>query len=111
MLFTSWTVLCLIVFDLQSLPSPRWFRSAGVTGTMLLYQPEPEPVQYIIPVTHVLGRLPLIPVGDGKWGYSLQGVNLRKSHHPFGQAGVSLLYIVASWLIDWVTESKSEASD
>ena len=36
----------------------------GESGTKQLYQPEPKPVVYIVPTTSILGRLPLIPVGD-----------------------------------------------
>ena len=39
---------------------------SGESGTKQLYQPEPKPqaVVYIVPITSILGRLPLIPVGD-----------------------------------------------
>ena len=42
---------------------PSWWRVAGESGTKLLYQPE-KPVVYIVPITSILGRLPLIPAGD-----------------------------------------------
>jgi hypothetical protein len=42
---------------------PTWWKEAGVSGTKQLYQPE-KPVVYIVPITSILGRLPLIPVGD-----------------------------------------------
>ena len=44
--------------------TPRWWREAGESGTKKLYQPEPRPVVYVIPITSILGRLPLIPAGD-----------------------------------------------
>jgi len=43
--------------------TPSW-RETGESGTKQLYQPEPKPVVYIVPITSILGRLPLIPVGD-----------------------------------------------
>ena len=45
---------------------PRWWNQAGKCGTKLLYQPEPEPEIYIVPVSSIGGRLPLVPAGDHK---------------------------------------------
>jgi hypothetical protein len=42
---------------------PSWWKEAGVSGTKQLYEPE-KPVVYIVPITSILGRLPLIPAGD-----------------------------------------------
>ena len=42
---------------------PSWWREAGESGPKQLYQPE-KPVVYIVPITSILGRLPLIPAGD-----------------------------------------------
>ncbi len=42
---------------------PSWWREAGESGTKQLYQQE-KPVIYIVPITSILGRLPLIPAGD-----------------------------------------------
>ena len=33
-------------------------------GPRLLYQPAPQPIVYIIPVTDILGRLALVPYGE-----------------------------------------------
>ena len=44
--------------------NPPWWREAGESGTKKLYQPEPRPVIYIVPITSILGRLPLVPEGD-----------------------------------------------
>jgi hypothetical protein len=40
-----------------------WWREAGERGTKQPYQPD-KPVLYIVPVTSILRRLPLIPAGD-----------------------------------------------
>ena len=40
---------------------PEWWSKAGESGTKLLYQPEPDPVIYIVPINFILGRLPLVP--------------------------------------------------
>ncbi len=37
---------------------PSWWRKAGKSGTKQLYQPE-KPVVYIVPITSIMGRLPL----------------------------------------------------
>ncbi len=37
---------------------------AGESGTKKLYRPEPRPVVYVVPVTSILGGLPLISAGD-----------------------------------------------
>ena len=42
--------------------NPPWWREAGESGTKKLYQP--EPVVYVVPITSILGRLPLVPAGD-----------------------------------------------
>jgi hypothetical protein len=42
---------------------PAWWKEAGVSGMKQLYQPE-KPVVYIVSITSILGRLPLIPTGD-----------------------------------------------
>ena len=42
---------------------PSWWREAGERGTKQLYQQE-KPVLYIVPITSILGLLPLIPAGD-----------------------------------------------
>ena len=43
--------------------TPAWWREAGESGTKQLYQLE-KAVVYIVPITYILGRLPLIPAGD-----------------------------------------------
>ncbi len=43
---------------------PDWWRQVaytGNTGTKLLYQPQPQPVVYIVPIQNILGRLALAP--------------------------------------------------
>ncbi len=33
-------------------------------GNKLVYLPSPKPVLYVVPLSHILGRLPLVPAGD-----------------------------------------------
>ncbi len=42
---------------------PSWWREAGESWTKQLYQQE-KPVIDIVPITSIVGRLPLIPAGD-----------------------------------------------
>ena len=44
--------------------APPWWSEAGESGTKLLYQQEQDPEIYIVPITSILGRLPLVPAGD-----------------------------------------------
>ena len=47
--------------------SPRGGASlsqAGESETKLLYQQEPDPLIYIVPVSSISGRLPVVPAGD-----------------------------------------------
>ena len=41
----------------------RWPSTAEI-GTKLLYMPSPDPVVYVVPLSHILGRLPLLPAGE-----------------------------------------------
>jgi hypothetical protein len=41
-----------------------WWRSTAQVGTKLLYLPSPDPVVYVVPLSHILGKLPLITAGD-----------------------------------------------
>jgi hypothetical protein len=41
---------------------PSGWKEAGESGTKQLYQPD-KPVVYIVPITSILRRLPLIPAG------------------------------------------------
>ena len=41
-----------------------WWPSTAQIGTKRLYLPSPEPVVYVVPLSHMLGKLPLIPAGD-----------------------------------------------
>ena len=43
---------------------PDWWRQVAYSGTKLLYQPEPKPVVYIVPVKNILGRSALVPYGS-----------------------------------------------
>jgi hypothetical protein len=69
----------------------------------LLYQPEPKPVVYVVPIRNILGRLALTPYGEhGTIPYDWR--HLQASHYPRGvcdlpnrQGSGSELFYVNSW--------------
>ena len=90
--------------------TPPWWREAGESGTKQLYQPEPHQVTYMVPITRILGRLPLVPVGDH--GTIPASMSNRK-HQLFkhgrcdeaGRPGTgSKLYYINSWAMCWPTD-------
>ncbi len=41
-----------------------WWPSTARIGTRMFYLPSPDPVVYVVPLSHILGKLPLVPAGD-----------------------------------------------
>ena len=52
------------LFDYCPREGRVWWPSTAEIGTKLLYMLSPEPVVCIIPLSHILGRLPLLLAGD-----------------------------------------------
>ena len=89
---------------------PDWWRQVAYTGTKLLYQPQPQPVVYIVPIQNILGRLALAPYGEHgtiphEW-HHLQG-----SHYPRGvcdspnrPGSGSTLFYINSWAMIWSSD-------
>ena len=91
--------------------TPRWWREAGESGTKKLYQPEPRPVVYVIPITSILGRLPLIPAGDhGTIPAAMR--HRKKELFEYGECDKSAarpgtgskLYYINSWAMCWPSD-------
>ena len=91
--------------------TPPWWREAGETGTKQLYQPEPRPVVYIVSITSILGRLPLVPVGDhGTIPAAMR--NRKKELFEYGRCDESAarpgtgskLYYINSWAMCWPSD-------
>ena len=80
-----------------------WWPSTAQIGTKMLYMPKPRPRVWIVPVSSLLGRLPLIPAGDtGTVPHSMRGV--MPASYPGGvcdaadQPGTgSALFYINSW--------------
>ena len=85
---------------------------AGADGQRPLHSPyEPEkPVIYIVPITSILGRLPLIPAGDhGTIPAELRG--RKRDLFPLGKCDEdrrpgtgSRLFYISSWAMCWPTD-------
>jgi hypothetical protein len=83
-----------------------------VSRTKQLYQPE-KPVFYILPITSILGRLPLIPAGDHGTIPAALRLCLRGSKRELfplekcdedGRPGIgSRLYYISLWAMCWPT--------
>ena len=51
------------LFDYCPGRAKTWWPSTAQIGTKRLYLPSPDPVVYVVPLSHILGKLPLIPAG------------------------------------------------
>ena len=74
----------------------------------MVYEPDPaNPILYVLPVTSILGKLPLCPVGDtGTIPFSERA--LRNTEFPGAYADKTAgggdgcrLWFVNSWAMDW----------
>ncbi len=80
-----------------------------MSGTKQLHQPE-KPVVYIVPITSILGRLPLIPAGDHDTipaalrGRKRELFPLGKCDEDGWQGTGSRLYYISSWAMCWPTD-------
>ena len=76
----------------------------------VLFMPAPDPVVYIVPLSHILGRLPLLPAGN--YGTIPRSMSLRKDAcFPRGacdRAGRpgsgSPLFYINTWAMIWPTD-------
>ena len=87
-----------------------WWPSTAEIGTKFLYMPSPEPVVYVVPLSHILGRLPLLPAGD--FGTIPRAMSREKeSCFPRGRydqqgrpGSGSPLYYINTWAMIWPTD-------
>ena len=88
---------------------PDWLLEVAYAGTKLLYQPAPQPIGYIIPVTDILGRLALVPYGEhGTIPYDWHNL---ACFYPRGECdrknspgSGSKLYYINSWAMLWPSD-------
>jgi hypothetical protein len=90
----------------------QWWPSTAEIGTKMLYLPtSANSVVYVVPLAHILGKLPLVPAGDtGTIPLSMAGH--RDQSYPLGKcdndadstgSGSSLFYI-NTWAMTWPTD-------
>ncbi len=87
-----------------------WWPSTAEIGTKLLYMPSTEPVVYVVQLSHILGRLPLLPAGD--FGTIPRAMSRKKdSCFPRGRCDQegrpgsgSPLYCINTWAMIWPTD-------
>ena len=95
---------------------PDWWLQVAYIGTKLLYQPEPKPVVYIVPIRNILGRLALVPYGKhGSIPYDWR--HLQGSHYDCGVRDLpnrpgsgSKLFYINSWAMIWSLDHPRIAS-
>ena len=96
-----------------------FFTTSRVPATLnrnsriMLYAPMPQPRVYVIPVEHILGKLPVVPAGDtGKITDMPPGwfdADIRRSTTDRPDAGSAIWY-VNEWALRWAT-TDSESLD
>ena len=82
----------------------------------MLYMPAQDPVVYVVPLSHILGRLPLLPAGDyGTIPRSM--LRRRDACFPRGncdrdglQGSGSPLYYMNTWTMIWPTDYPAVAA-
>ena len=91
-----------------------WWPSTAQIGTKMLYLPKPRPRVWIVPLSSLLGRLPLIPAGDtGTIPHSMHGMMDRcypggecdKANQP-GKG--STLFYINSWAMVFPSDHPAE---
>ena len=104
-----------ILFDYCPREGRVWWPGTAHIGTKLLYMPAPDPVVYIVPLSHILGRLPLLPAGD--WGTIPRSMSHnRDADFPRGRCdnqgqpgSGSPLFYINSWAMIWPTDYPAAA--
>ena len=52
------------LWDYCQRESKQWWQSTAQIGTKMLYLPQPRQMVWIVPISSILGRLPLVPAGE-----------------------------------------------
>ena len=97
-----------------SLHAKPWWLSTAQIGTKLLYPPKPDPVLYVFPLSHILGKLPLVPAGDnGTIPREMHGS--KDAFYPLGMCDRqgspgtgSPLFYINSWAMIWPVDYKKD---
>ena len=87
--------------------SRTWWHSMTHIGTKMLYLPKPDPLVWVVPISSILGRLPLVPLGDT--GTIPRSMNQRRQAcFPQGicdkldePGSGSACFYINTWAIGW----------
>ena len=79
-----------------------WWPSTAHIGTKMLYlpgcSPDSDPVVYVVQLSHILGRLPLVPTGDaGTIPYSMRDGMAACYEHGICRAAASFTSTHGPW--------------
>jgi hypothetical protein len=108
--------LCALIGTLYdyypSSQAKSWWPSTAQIGTKLVYLQSPEPVLYVVPLSLILGKLPLVAAGDdstipwnmhgSKAACYPRGVCDRQGSPGSG----SPLFYINSWAMIWPVDYK-----
>jgi hypothetical protein len=85
---------------------------------IMLYEPAPHPVMYVVPAADVLGKVPVVPAGENGTIPTRSAAGLGsgrfadvgRADTPGSPGSGSRLYYVNRWGIDWATDERMPAS-
>ena len=98
-----YTIYTYYVYYIYYFVSAGWLESIGSQIIYELDHPSRKPVLYVVPVEHILGKLPLVPVGDtGTIPHHLRNLfpGAPGDHRP-GAGDGCRMWFVNSWAMAW----------
>ena len=109
---TSWSASVSTLYDFDpSGPAKTWWQNTSNNQTKLVYLPVmPEPVLYIVPVTHILGRLPLTPAGETGTAPHGKAFPRGKAVSTLSPCSGSLLFYINTWAMQWPSDYPASGS-
>ncbi len=95
---------------------PRaWWPSTAQIGTKLVYLQSPEPVLYVVLLSHILGKFPLISAG---YEGTIPGTCMAARMHSISLACVTITdplalgshpFYINPWAMIWPVDYKADA--
>jgi hypothetical protein len=101
MYYTYQTFYTYYVYYIYYFVSAGWLESIG---SQIVYELDHQkPVLYVIPVEHILGKLPLVPVGDtGTIPHHLRNLfSVAPGDRRPGAGDGCRMWFVNSWAMAW----------
>ena len=82
---------------------------------VMLYAPQPTPVVYMIPCRDILGKLPVVPLGDtGTFNADMPAAWFgadAKRDAPGRPGSGSAVWLINTWALQWAKDPKTDPSD